>query len=131
LNLVEARRMTFKHKLSARLALMKVIVRRSLAMGAPFLAAILPLLPVKLDSDHLLYSACAWLFIKLWQIASRTWRAASRDILWIACGNRRKGRHEDNGTRERRSDLFPCWELFVWRPWVLRIAFPQVPKIVP
>ncbi|MGH7429145.1 MAG: hypothetical protein ACREJ4_12450 [Candidatus Methylomirabilaceae bacterium] len=125
--------MTFKHKLSARLALMRdphLFMAHALSTGAPFLAAILPLLPVKLDPDHLLYSACVALFVKLCQVAFRIWRAASRDVLWVGRGNLRGGRHKDVGRHTRRiSDRHPCWEFFLLGPWVLRIAFLQVPKI--
>lgn len=122
--------MTFKHKLSVRLALMRDARHFSKRMThswrerAPFLAALFPVLPINVNLDHILAVAGIAILVKLW-------RGLTRELIWSDYGQRRR-RPTSVTERRRLSDRHPCWEVFLPRtPWLVRLSLLTVHKAQP
>jgi len=113
--------MTFKHKLSVRLALLKDAPAR---MWPSLLAFVLPQLPHVVDSRHLLTGTCLALLFALRRAVACTW-------LCLELGNRRHCRHIALPGGRRLRDRHLCREFFVPGTRVaLRIALVHVRKVL-
>jgi len=116
--------MTFKHKLSVRLALLKDALAR---VWPQLLAFWLPQLPQFVHSHRLLEGTCLALLVALCR-ALRRWL----DFTWwsLESGDRRRRCHIalPNGRRER--DRHPCQHVPVpGTRWTLRVTLLPVHKI--
>ena len=112
--------MTFKHKLSARLALLKDAPAR---VWPQFLAFSLPQLHQFVDSHRLLEGTCLALLVTLWRSLDVTWWS-------LESGDHRCRRHITLPNGRRLRDLHPCRDFFVPRTrWMLRVALLPVHKI--
>ena len=115
--------MTFKHKLSVRLALLKDVLAR---VWPQLLAFLLPQLP-QLDSRRLLEGTCLALLVALCRALRR---ALAIKALSLESGDHRRRCHIalPNGRRQR--DRHPCQHFPVpGTRWRLRVTLLSVHKI--
>ncbi len=116
--------MTFKHKLSVRLALLKDAPAR---MWPPCLGFLLPQLPQVVDSRHLVEGTCLALLVALWRARRR---ALAIKWLSLESGDLRHCRHISLPSGRRERDRHPCQHFPVpGTRWTLRVTLLAVHKI--
>ena len=116
--------MTFKHKLSVRLALLNDALAR---VWPQLLAFLLPQLP-QLDSRRLLEGTCLALLVALGRALRR---ALAIKVLSLESGDHRRRCHIvlPNGRRQR--DRHPCQHFPVpGSRWTLRVTLLSVHKVL-